>query len=75
MKNCNTNNFSAKPVEAEVAGLLNISIKTVEVHMGLAIAHFRESLAKYESQHNKNYILTIAKTILLLLTLSFFFNI
>lgn len=40
----------------EVSELLNISPKTVEVHMGLAIAHIRESLEKYDKKNNFNYL-------------------
>lgn len=51
----------------EVSGLLNISVKTVEVHMGLAISHIRESLEKYEKQNNTNYLLTVVKSILFII--------
>lgn len=40
----------------EVATLLNISVKTVEVHMGLAISHIRTSLERYDSLENFNYL-------------------
>ncbi len=49
----------------EVAGLLNISRKTVEVHMGLAIADIRKSLEKYDRQQAINY-LRIVKSVLLM---------
>ena len=51
----------------EVAVLLNISTKTVEVHMGLAMAHIRASLEAYEKQNNVNY-LRIVKSLLMLLS-------
>lgn len=40
----------------EVAELLNISVKTVEVHMGLAISQIRVSIEKYEKQDSFNYL-------------------
>lgn len=49
----------------EVAGLLNISRKTVEVHMGLAISDIRKSLEKYDRQQTINY-LRIVKSVLLM---------
>lgn len=45
----------------EVSELLNISIKTVEVHMGLAISQIRTSIEKYEKQDSINY-LSVAKS-------------
>lgn len=49
----------------EVSELLNISIKTVEVHMGLAISHIRASMERYEKQDNFNY-LRVVKSLLVL---------
>lgn len=49
----------------EVSTLLNISAKTVEVHMGLAIAHIRTSLEMYDKQHKFNY-LRLAKCLALI---------
>ncbi len=40
----------------EVSTLLNISVKTVEVHMGLAIAQLRLSLENYEKRNQFNYL-------------------
>ena len=40
----------------EVSALLNISVKTVEVHMGLAIAQLRLSLENYEKRNQFNYL-------------------
>ena len=58
----------------EVSALLNISHKTVEVHMGLAIAHIRTSLEKYDNQYNFNYLrLVKSLAILVMLTLFRFF--
>lgn len=48
----------------DVAQLLNISVKTVEVHMGLALTDIRESLEKYDRQNDINY-LRIIKSLLL----------
>lgn len=50
----------------EVAALLNISVKTVEVHMGLAISHLRHSLQNYEKRNQFNY-LQVVKSLFLLL--------
>lgn len=50
----------------EVSMLLNISVKTVEVHMGLAISHIRTSLEKYDQQNQLNY-LRLVKSIILFL--------
>lgn len=52
----------------EVSALLNISIKTVEVHMGLALSQIRTSLEKYDKQDNLNY-LRVAKSLLVLFAL------
>lgn len=52
----------------EVAELLNISIKTVEVHMGLAISQIRVSIEKYEKQDSFNY-LRVVKSLLVLFSL------
>lgn len=52
----------------EVAELLNISVKTVEVHMGLAISHIRMSIEKYEKQDSFNY-LRVVKSLLVLVSL------
>ena len=58
----------------EVSTLLNISPKTVEVHMGLAIAHVRTSLEKYDKQYNFNYLrLVKSLAILVMLTMFRFF--
>lgn len=55
----------------EVSGILNISIKTVEVHMGLAMTDIRTSLEKYDKQNDFGY-LKLVKSILL--ALSIFIN-
>jgi RNA polymerase sigma-70 factor (family 1) len=53
----------------EVATLLNISVKTVEVHMGLAIAHIRTSMEKYEKQENLNFLKLVQSFVPFLITL------
>lgn len=54
----------------EVSTLLNLSVKTVETHMGLAMYHIRTSLDKYDRQNNINY-LKIAKFISILASACF----
>lgn len=51
----------------EVSELLNISTKTVEVHMGLALSQIRTSLEKYDKQDSFNY-LRVVKCLLILFT-------
>ncbi len=52
----------------EVSELLSISIKTVEVHMGLAISQIRMSIEKHERQDSFNY-LRVVKSLLVLFPL------
>lgn len=52
----------------EASELLNISIKTVEVHMGLAISQIRTSIEKYEKHDSFNY-LSVVKSVFVVLFL------